>query len=341
MNLTRLMQLLSCLVVGCVLISGMNGCKDDATTNPPPAGFSASSTSLSAAPSAGTSATLSGGTAPYTLQTTPDTTIATASITGSTLNVTAVASGFTSVVVQDAASATIRVNISVTGPITYTIFPLANGNAYVYEGYAISPSSSGSVRLPDPNNVYRTSWTLSGPLPGPNPPAGSFLIRDSTTLRLGATDTTVTRSLVIIRNPLDGSFTFFQTLGPFFRALGILPLGRLDTVRAIKVADPSVGIGGTWTAFDSTYANVGGSTVRLQIIGTLEGGEVITDSSHTIYNTLRFRTHRNIFVDASQPVNNSTTAKLWLAKDIGPVQVNIAEDTENIGHFRVLNDRNF
>jgi hypothetical protein len=158
----------------------------------------------------------------------------------------------------------------------------------------------------------------------------------------------VARNLVIIRNPVTGSFTFFQTLGPFFRALGILPLGRQDTVRAVTIADPSVGIGNTWQAFDSSYTNATGSTVRLQIIGSLEAGEQITDSTehdsplhHPTYDALRFRTYRNIFVGSSQVVSNATTSRLWLVKDIGPVQVHIAEDTENLGHFRVLKGKNF
>ena len=345
MNTKRFMQILCSLAIVGVLTVVAGGCKDDATTTPTPAGFTASATSLTGAPSANATATLSGGTAPYSIQIGPDTTIARASISGSTLNVNMDSSGFTSVVLRDGANATVRVNISVTGQIKYIIFPLVNCHAYFYGGYAINTSSNGSGRLPDPNNVYRTAWRLLGPNPGPSPPAGSYVIRDSTTLRLGATDTTVTRSLVIIRNPLTGSFTFLQTLGPFFRALAITPLGRIDTVRAITIADPSMGIGGTWTALDSTYSNAGGSSVRLQIIGSLEAGEQITDSTnspnHPTYDALRFRTYRNVFVGSSQVVSNATTSRLWLVKNIGPVQVHIAEDTENLGQFRVLKDKNF
>jgi hypothetical protein len=346
MSPARLMQLVCCLVVVGAFVIGSNGCKDDATTaTPTPTVFTASSTSLSVAPGGNTNATLSGGTTPYSIQASPDTTIAAASISGATLSIAATASGFTSVIVKDAANATIRVSVSVTGPISPTviIFPLVSGNNYLYGGYAINTSANGSGRLPDPANVYNTSWSLSGPLPGPNPPAGSYLIRDTTRLHLGSIDTTVTKSLIIIRNPATGSFTFFQTIGPFFRALGITPLGRQDTVRAVTVADPSVGIGGTWTALDSSYTNAGGSQVRLQILGSLEGGEQITDStsSHTTYDVLRFRTYRNVFVGSSQVVTNATTSKLWLAKNVGPVQVLISEDTENLGHFRTMKQKSF
>jgi hypothetical protein len=130
--------------------------------------------------------------------------------------------------------------------------------------------------------------------------------------------------------------------------LGITPIGRTDTVRALTIADPSAGIGGTWTALDSTYNNVSGSQVRLQILGSLEAGETITDSTehvsplhHETHDALRFRTYRNIFVGSSQVVSNATTSRLWLVKDIGPVQIHIAEDTENLGHFRTLQGKNF
>jgi hypothetical protein len=315
----------------------IQGCKDDETTVPPTPPL----TSLTVSPGNNSSGTLSGGTAPYTIQQGPDTTIARATVTGSTLSVSGVASGYTSVLIGDAGSATFRIGINVTGGITYTIFPLQNGNRYIYGGYAINTSANGSTRIPDPGNVYLTSWTLIGPLPGPNPPAGSFAIRDTTRRPNATSDTTEVRSLVIIRNPLTGSFTFLQTLGPFFRALGVLPLGRTDTVRAVVIADPSLGIGGTWTGFDSTYQNATGSQVRLQIVGSLEAGETITDSTGATHDALRFRTHRNVFVGSSQVVSNATTARIWLVRNVGPVQVHIAEDTENIGHFRVLENRNF
>jgi hypothetical protein len=164
------------------------------------------------------------------------------------------------------------------------------------------------------------------------------MIQDVTTLHLGSQDTTLpVKPLFIIPNPVTGSFTFLQTLGPFFRATGVLPLGRQDTVRAVKIADPSVGIGGTWTAFDSTYAGANGN-VRLEIVGYLEKGESVTDSTtqKTIHDALKFKTIRNIYVNGIQVVSNSVTSELWLVKELGPVQVHIAEDTENIGHFRVM-----
>jgi hypothetical protein len=344
MRARLLLQGVPVVALATMLVIGVNGCKKDDETTNPPQGFSSNPSAFTLAPSDSGTATISGGTTPYTIESGPDTIIATASLSGSTLSVKTVVSGYTSVLIKDAANATLRVGINVTGAITYTIFPLVNGHSYVYAGYATNTSSNGGGRLPDPNNIYRTRWSLIGPLPGPIPPAGSFSIQDSTTLHLGTTDTTVTRTLVIIPNPVTGTFTFFQTLGPFFRALGITPPGGpTDTVRAVTIVDPRVGIGGTWTPFDSTYTNAQSSTVRLQIIGTLEGGDQITDSSaqRTTRDALRFVTRRNIWVGSSQVVSNAITARIWLSRDIGPVQVHIAEDTENIGHFRVMKEKSF
>jgi len=312
------------------------GCPDDETMAPPSSGFNVSSTQLSAGAGTMGMATISGGTAPYSIKSGPDPAIATASISGSTLTVTGVAGGYTSLVVQDAADDSIRVGVSVSGAITYPVFPLTIGNQYVYDGYAINTTVNGSTILPDPNNVYRASWTIA-----PSPIPGTTAILDTTTLDVGVV-VTASRTL-IIRQDGTGRFEFLQTLGPFFRAFAILPLGRMDTTRWIPVADPSVGIGGTWTAFDSTYTNAVANSVRLEIVGNLEAGETISDSSETpiLHDVIRFRTHRNIFLDGTLVVSNFTTARLWLQKDVGPIQVHIAEDTENLGHFRTLQERNF
>lgn len=317
-----------------VLLAVFVGCKSDESTVtvPPSTQFTANPSSVSVAPSGSTTATLSGGTSPYTLQDGPDTTIATAMLSGSTLTITGVGSGYTSVTILDGASTRIRVGISITGPITYDLFPLTLGRQYTYAGYAIS---TGGVALPDPSNVYRTSWTLipySPPLP-----TGFVGILDTTTLHI-TSDTTVVRVLGVSKFP-NGDYYFLQTLGPFFRAFGI---NRPDTLRAIPIAAPRVGIGGTWTGYDSTYTSPQGA-VRLEIIGLLESGESITDSSasHTEHDVLRFRTYRRISLGGSVIVDNATTSRLWLQRDIGPIQVLIAQDTENLGQFRVLKSKNF
>ncbi len=309
------------------------GCKEDTVSVPP--GFTVSSVTASVAPGGDIVITITGGTSPYSMTSGPDTAVATADLVNGTLTIHGVTGGFTTLKVGDAAAATATITIVVTGAVTADLFPLVFGHKYTYGGYAIAPST-GTI-FPDPSNRYQTVWTVgpAGPFPG------STVIIDSTRLvhpLLG--EILVARNLVILKNNLTGEFFFLQTLGPFFRAFGI---NRMDTVRSIPIAKPEVGIGGTWVAFDSTYVDSTASSIRLQIFGEVEDGEVITDSTatHSSHETIRFRTWRRITLNGTVVVDNATTSKLWLQKDFGPVQILISEDTENVGHFRIVKDWNF
>jgi hypothetical protein len=222
-------------------------------------------------------------------------------------------------------------------PITSDLFPLVPGRVFIYSGNAITTSG---VNLPDPTSVYRTVWVVgtAGPF------AGSTVLVDSTTLQHPVAGViTSVRTLLVRKDTTTKDFDFLQTLGPFFRAFKITPLGRTDTLRWVAVAKPSVGVNGTWTALDSTYTDSLGSAVRLQILGAIEGMEDLTDSSasHTVWHTYRSRTYRRISVNGAVIVDNATTSRLWLAADVGPVQIHIAQDTENLGHFRTLRQKNF
>ncbi|MBI3189305.1 MAG: hypothetical protein HYZ33_01525 [Ignavibacteriales bacterium] len=306
------------------------GCKDDEVT--PPAVFSINVGEVTVAVGADGTITLSGGTTPYSIKTGPDTSVATATLSGSTLSAHAVASGFTTLTVGDGAGAEATVNINVSGAITSELFPLVLGHQYQYSGYAISTSSA---TLPDPSKIYKTLWTVGATVSG-----ATYLFDTTTFQHPSAGVITASRTLVLIKNTATGDFMFAQTLGPFFRAFSI---ARTDTVRFVSIAKPSLGIGGTWTAFDSTYVNGSSTNVRLEIFGEVLTGETITDSTtaHTKHNAIRFRTWRRITVGSTVAVDNATTSRLWLVKNIGPVIVHIAQDTENLGHFRVLQSKNF
>jgi hypothetical protein len=322
------------LITSIAVLFAVPGCSEDTTAPTTPPGFAVSSASVSVAPGAGVDVTLSGGTAPYTITAGSDTIFAMATLTGSTLSIHGMDGGFTTVTVGDAASATATVSISVTGAITVDLFPIVGGRKFTFDGYAIATTGA---TLPDPSNVYNTVWTI-GP-PGPLP--GSTVIVDSTTLQHPSAGViTVAKNLLIVKNPATGEFFFAQTLGPFFRAFGI---DRTDTVRIVSIAKPEVGIGGTWVSFDSTYVSGAGSNVRLEINGVVEGGEVITDSSATrdTWETVKFRTWRRISVNGAVVVDNATTSRIWLHNEIGPIQVLITQDTENLGHMRTLKAKNF
>jgi hypothetical protein len=230
-------------------------------------------------------------------------------------------------------------------PITDDLFPLVVGHKLTYTGYATAPGT-GAI-IPDPNGSYKSIWTIASNA-APTPLGGTAtLIVDSTTIPFGSsmmTDTTAVRFL-FIQPETSGDFFFMQTLGPFKRVFGI-PVGTAatDTLVWLAVARPSMGVGSTgemWTAYDSTFTGTGGVAVRLHIFGQIEATETIQDSTGTSRSTYRSRTWRRITVGGLVVQDDATTSQLWLAADVGPVQIRIVEDTENIGHFRVLSDLNF
>lgn len=226
-------------------------------------------------------------------------------------------------------------------PITDDLFPLVVGHKLTYEGYATAPVSG--TQIPDPTDSYRTVWTIAANNV-PTPLGGTATaIVDSTTgpFGPGGAVVTVARTL-LVQKDASGDFNFMQTIGPFKRVFGI-PVGTTaaDTLVWVAVARPSQGVGVTWDAYDSTFTGTGGTAVRLQIFGQIETEETITDSSYTERATYRSRTWRKITLGGTVVQDDATTSRLWLSKDIGPVQMRIVEDTENPGHFRVMNAKNF
>jgi len=232
-------------------------------------------------------------------------------------------------------------------PITDNLFPFVVGHVYTYSGYATA-AGTGS-QIPDPTSAYTTFWTiLTNAAPTPLGGTGTA-IKDSTRGPFGPGGFVVgvSRTLLIKKDTVNNDYFFMQSLGPFKRAFGItVGTAPSDTLIWVPVARGSQGVGTTgaqWTAYDSSFTGTGNTTVRLQIFGKIETQESITDSSagHTVYNTFRSRTWRKITVSGSVVQDDATTSRLWLVKDIGPVQVRIVEDTENIGHFRVMRAKNF
>jgi len=230
-------------------------------------------------------------------------------------------------------------------PITANLFPLVVGNKLTYTGYAKAPGTGATI--PDPNGSYKSIWTIAtNSFPTPLGGTATAII-DSTTIPFGSstgTDTTVARFL-LVQQDSSGDFLFLQTIGPFKRLFGIPVTTPVDTFIWVAVARPSQGVGSTgavWTAYDASFTAADGITVvRLQIFGQIEAMETIQDSTGTDRETFRSRTWRRLTVGGSIIQDDATTSQLWLTADLGPVQINIEEDTENLGHFRVLSGINF
>jgi len=235
-------------------------------------------------------------------------------------------------------------------PITANVFPLTVGNKLTYNGFATAPGSGAMI--PDLTGSYRSVWTIVSNA-APTPLGGTATaVVDSTTgpFAPGGVVVTVARTLLIQQDGA-GDYLFLQTIGPFKRVFGI-PVGTTaaDTLIWVAVARPSQGVGSTgavWTAYDSSFSGTGGVSVRLEIFGQFEDTETVSDSTTvndgptTDRMAYRARTWRRITLGGSVVQDDATTSQLWLSEDIGPVKMRIVEDTENIGHDRVLEDLNF
>jgi hypothetical protein len=235
-------------------------------------------------------------------------------------------------------------------PITANLFPVVPGNKYTFVGYARMPrplSGGGGGVVPDPTSSYRTIWTIGPSVPSPLGDNATALV-DSTRgpFGPGGAVVTVSRVLMVKKDSASGDIFFLQTLGPFKRAFGI-PVGTnaSDTLIWVAVARPSQGMGNTgaqWTAYDSTFTGAS-ATIRLQIFGKIVEQTTIIDSSatHASHTVYRSRTSRNVTVGGTLAQSDAETSQLWLEAGVGPIQVWIIEDTENLGHYRVLSGKNF
>lgn len=225
-------------------------------------------------------------------------------------------------------------------PITDNLFPLVPFRVFEYSGFRVD-TNSVETPVPGTSAVYQATWTLLGDLQQ----NGTFIIKDSTTVGTPNPQPTL---LQIARDSSDGSFRFRQTLGPFYRAIAArgITITYSDTLIWVLIVKPSVGVGGTWVGFDSTWSGsspLGPVDVRLTINGVISYPVAITDSTtaHTQHNTYLSTTTRKVVIGGQTVADGAITGRFWLAKDIGPVQLNIAGDAENYGHWRVLKNKNF
>ncbi len=320
-----------------------NGCKNDSPTTPGggTTAFSVSNSSPSVTVGTSVQVTIRGGRSPYTVELQPDTSLAAVTLGDSVLTILAKSAGVTSVRVKDADTNRVTITVTVTGSITFDLFPLTVGRKFRYVGYATA-AGSGS-RIADPSGVYRTIWTILTNA-APSPLGGTATaIQDSTTGSFLPAGVYAVRTLLVQKSPA-GDYSFLQTIGPFKRAFGI-PTGTsaADTLKWFAVARPSLGVNVQWSVFDSTFTGASSTLVRLEIFGKIEAVETITDSSasHATHVVYRSRTWRKITAGGSVVQDDATTSRLWLERNVGPVQVRIVEDTENIGHLRVMQSKNF
>lgn len=234
------------------------------------------------------------------------------------------------------------------------IFPLVPGRQIEYNGYLTQNDTE--TKIANSDSGYYTKWSLFGTTKlstvfGPLVPAGTtpdsgFLVKDTTKIpRFGVASKFT--PIFVSYDPTTAKYLFFTNLGYFYRAFQIKASGqttiRSDSLRWITLADPRVKLNNEFTSFgpESFSGTVSGSpaTVVLTIKGKWEGKETITVGS-TAYETFRLVVTRTVTLGTTT-IAGGPTAKLWVAKGIGPVQMHLYGDAETHGNFRKMTAKNF
>lgn len=238
------------------------------------------------------------------------------------------------------------------------VFPLIAGHIFNYSGYFTNADTQDS--LSGTGSFYSTSWTvrssdtaLANVYGGlatiiaskPNGKSRSALILDLTLVTPPATFKPT--PIAAYYDSSSGDYYYLTNLGLFFRGSVVRDSAsggiRRDSLRFIKLASPKVGIGGTFTSFEEnfvSYANPAASTtINLAITGKWESKTDVT------VNGVKYSTYYLVISRVAKvgttPVSTGVTAKLWLAKGIGPVKMFLAGDAEVPGNYRELKTKNF
>lgn len=239
------------------------------------------------------------------------------------------------------------------------IFPLTVGHRFEYSGYFTNQDTETPIA--GTSAFYSTSWSIAsenyplshilGQLAAivaskPNGRASAALVMDSTlTAPGGAIKAT---PVFAYYDSASADYYYLTNLGLFFRGSVIKDSAtaagvRIDSLRFIRLASPKAGIGGSFTCFEEnfvSYANPSApTTITLKITGTWESKQDVTVNGVT-YPAYYLVINRAAFVGSAQ-VNSGVTAKLWLAKGIGPVKMFLAGDAEVPGNYRELKSKNF
>lgn len=240
------------------------------------------------------------------------------------------------------------------------VFPLTAGHRFEYSGYFTTQDTETPIA--GTSAFYSTSWTLGSsvtPLSAVFGPtyggyvasknggkASGTLVYDSTLTAPGGAKKFT--PIFAYYDTVNAEYYYMSNLGLFFRGSVIKDSAnatgvRMDSLRFIKLASPKAGLGGSFTAFEGTfasYANPAATTnITLKITGKWEAKQDVVVNGVT-YPAYYLVISRTASVGGSV-VNSGVTAKLWLAKGIGPVKMFLAGDAEVPGNYRELKSKNF
>jgi hypothetical protein len=225
-------------------------------------------------------------------------------------------------------------------PVPANIFPLTTGHVIVYnEGTLLNLDTD--VPIAGTEVGYQSKWIIAGQVaPGPAPYTMPTVILDTTTV-LG---NTVGRPFLAHLETTPNDYYFLTNLGYFFRSQQILDSNsavRSDSLRWILLANPSSGVGVEWVAFNETFTSAVAGQLRLEIKAEFEGTETI-NAGGTNYTTYRLVATRRVYLGSSTTsISTAVTAKLWMAENIGPIQIELRGDAESNGKRQKMTAKNF
>lgn len=240
------------------------------------------------------------------------------------------------------------------------IFPLTSGHRFEYSGYFTNADTETPIA--GTSTFYSSSWTLGssatplaaifGPTYGPYVSAknggktSASLVYDSTLTAPGGAKKFT--PIFAYYDTTTADYYYMTNFGLFFRGSVIKDSAsaagvRMDSLKFIKLASPKAGIGGEFTAYSNnfvSYANPAApTTITLAVTGKWESkvDVVVNGVTYPAYYLVISRTAKV----GSATVSSGVTARLWLAKGIGPVKMFLAGDVEVPGNYRELKLKNF
>lgn len=229
-------------------------------------------------------------------------------------------------------------------PVPANIFPLTPGHVLVYNSGTLLNLDT-DVPIAGTENGFQSQWVIAGKVaPGPPPYTQPTVILD-TTVVLGQT---APRTFLAHLEDAPNEYHFLTNLGYFFRSQKIYNTpgdstsgNRADSLRWILLAKPSAGVGVEWVAFDESFTSAVVGQVRLEIKAEFEAKETLT-AAGTDYESYRLVATRRVYLGSSTTsVSTNPTAKLWMAENVGPIQIELRGDAESNGKRQLLTGKNF
>lgn len=227
--------------------------------------------------------------------------------------------------------------------VTGDMYPLINGNKIRFNGYIRHAQNDTNITATGAYYQARMTVFTAGFPPLPSfvaPLAGTtYFIQDSS-LVVAPSTWNVSGFYVKRSAATSGDIWFLTNAGRFYRTLGVYP-GRIDSLKWVLLVKEGAFIGESWVAFDSSYTSSTVGSARLRVDCVFEGKVSITVNSQT-FEAYKLVATRKVYAGGSStPLQEGSTATIWLVPNVGIVKFIYNSDGETPGFERNYLSRNF